>query len=126
MKTGLRTKQKGAAAIEFALVFVVFFAVFYGIVSYSLPLLLMQSFHHSTAEAVRRSVALDPTVSPSTYTADVQARADRAGRTTVVGAHGPEGQRAENSGLQRGCFDGHSQPAVVGAEYGPASAGAAR
>lgn len=75
MKTGLRTKQKGAAAIEFALVFVVFFAVFYGVVSYSLPLLLMQSFHHSTAEAVRRSVALDPTVSPSTYTADVQARA---------------------------------------------------
>lgn len=27
-----------------------------------------------------------------------------AGRTTVVGAHGPEGQRAENGGLQRGCW----------------------
>ncbi|MCY0111741.1 pilus assembly protein [Pseudomonas monsensis] len=60
MKTNLPRKQKGAVAIEFALVFVVFFAVFYGLVSYSLPLLLMQSFNESTAETVRRSVALDP------------------------------------------------------------------
>lgn len=60
MKTGLLRKQKGAVAIEFALVFIIFFAVFYGLVSYSLPLLLMQSFNQSTAEAVRRSVALDP------------------------------------------------------------------
>lgn len=59
MKTNLPRKQKGAVAIEFALVFVIFFAVFYGIVTYSLPLLLMQSFNQSTAEAVRRSVALD-------------------------------------------------------------------
>ena len=61
MKTGLPQKQKGAVAIEFALVFVIFFAVLYGVLSYSLPLLLMQSFNHSTAEAVRRSVAVDPT-----------------------------------------------------------------
>jgi Flp pilus assembly protein TadG len=60
MKSGLPRKQKGAVAIEFALVFVIFFAVFYGIVSYSVPLLLMQSFHEATAEAVRRSVSLDP------------------------------------------------------------------
>ncbi|MFJ4143501.1 TadE/TadG family type IV pilus assembly protein [Pseudomonas sp. NPDC089734] len=55
-------KQKGAAAIEFAVVFVVFFAVFYGVVSYSLPLLMVQSFNAATSEAVRRSVALSPTV----------------------------------------------------------------
>ena len=60
MKTNLPRQQKGAIAIEFALVFVMFFAVFYGIVTYSLPLLLMQSFNQSTAEAVRQSVALDP------------------------------------------------------------------
>lgn len=59
MKTNLPRQQKGAAAIEFALVFIIFFGVFYGIVTYSLPLLLMQSFNQSTAEAVRRSVALD-------------------------------------------------------------------
>ncbi|MFO2463368.1 pilus assembly protein [Pseudomonas sp. 15FMM2] len=60
MKTNLPNNQKGAVAIEFAAVFVIFFAVFYGMISYSLPLLLMQSFNHATAEAVRRSVALDP------------------------------------------------------------------
>jgi Flp pilus assembly protein TadG len=61
MKKGLPRKQKGAAAIEFALVFMIFFAVFYGLVSYSLPLLLLQSFNQATAEGVRRGVALDPT-----------------------------------------------------------------
>ncbi|WOE80310.1 TadE/TadG family type IV pilus assembly protein [Pseudomonas protegens] len=60
MKPGLPRKQKGAVAIEFAAVFVIFFAVFYGLVSYSLPLLLMQSFNQATAEAVRRAVAVDP------------------------------------------------------------------
>ncbi|AHG42869.1 pilus assembly protein TadE [Pseudomonas syringae CC1557] len=55
-------KQRGAAAIEFAAVFVIFFAVFYGMVSYSLPLLMMQSFNAAASEAVRRSVALSPAV----------------------------------------------------------------
>ena len=67
MKIGLPKKQKGAAAIEFALVFVVFFAVLYGVLSYSLPLLLMQSFNNATAEAVRRSVAVDPTLTAAAY-----------------------------------------------------------
>ncbi|PNG30422.1 pilus assembly protein TadE [Pseudomonas protegens] len=62
MKPGLPRKQKGAVAIEFAAVFVIFFAVFYGLVSYSLPLLLMQSFNQATAEAVRRAVAVDPNI----------------------------------------------------------------
>jgi Flp pilus assembly protein TadG len=55
-------RQKGAAAIEFALVFVIFFAVFYGLVSYSLPLLMMQSFNNAAAEAVRQAVAINPGV----------------------------------------------------------------
>lgn len=55
-------RQKGAAAIEFAAVFVIFFAIFYGVVSYSLPLLMVQSFNAAASEAVRRSVALSPSV----------------------------------------------------------------
>ncbi|MBP3997528.1 MULTISPECIES: TadE/TadG family type IV pilus assembly protein [Pseudomonas] len=62
MKTGSRKAQKGAVAIEFALVFVIFFAVFYGLVSYSLPFVLMQTFNQVTAEAIRRAVAVDPAV----------------------------------------------------------------
>ncbi|ARB30916.1 pilus assembly protein [Pseudomonas tolaasii] len=76
MKTGLPGKQKGTAAIEFIGVFVIFFAVFYGMVSYSLPLLLMQSFTQATAEAVRQSVGLDPSM-PG-YNAAVQNTAKTA------------------------------------------------
>lgn len=71
-------KQKGAAAIEFALVFVIFFAVFYGLVTYSLPLLMMQSFNNATAEAVRQSVAISPGVGASTYSARVVSQASTA------------------------------------------------
>lgn len=60
MKYAFRKSQTGAVAIEFALVFIIFFAVFYGLVSYSLPLVMMQSFNQATSEAVRRSVAVDP------------------------------------------------------------------
>lgn len=73
MKASLARRQKGAAAIEFAAVFVVFFAVFYGVVSYALPLLMLQSFHQASSEAVRRCMALDPT--SATYRTDVPALA---------------------------------------------------
>ncbi|NBA95069.1 TadE/TadG family type IV pilus assembly protein [Pseudomonas sp. R5(2019)] len=73
MEASLPAKQKGAAAIEFALVFILFFAVFYGVISYSLPLLMLQSFQQASAEAVRRCVALDP--ASATYDADVKALA---------------------------------------------------
>ncbi|MCF5051586.1 pilus assembly protein [Pseudomonas syringae] len=75
MKTGLPKKQKGAAAIEFALVFVIFFAVFYGLISYSLPLLLMQSLNQAAAEAVRQAMAIDPVSAGSEYS---QRLTDRA------------------------------------------------
>ena len=81
MKTSLPKKQKGAAAIEFIAVFVVFFAVFYGTVSYSLPLLLLQSFNQATAEAVRLSVGLDPNMQG--YPAAVQATAKTAVATRL-------------------------------------------
>ncbi|MFW9079436.1 TadE/TadG family type IV pilus assembly protein [Pseudomonas sp. P2757] len=80
MKTALPRKQKGAVAIEFALVFVIFFAVFYGIVSYSLPMLLMQAFTQSTSEAVRRSVALDPSTADYATAVQTVARTELARR----------------------------------------------
>ncbi|MDF0733731.1 pilus assembly protein [Pseudomonas entomophila] len=73
MQAGPARRQKGAAAIEFVAVFMVFFAVFYGLVSHALPMLMLQSFNQATSEAVRRCVALDPT--SATYGTDVQALA---------------------------------------------------
>ncbi|WP_454254484.1 TadE/TadG family type IV pilus assembly protein [Pseudomonas sp. Marseille-Q8238] len=73
------SRQRGAAAIEFALVFVVFFAIFYGAVSYSLPLLMMQSFTEASAEATRRVVALNPIANnyQALATAEVNAVVDQ-------------------------------------------------
>ncbi|WAH58179.1 pilus assembly protein [Pseudomonas silvicola] len=83
MQAGLPHKQKGAAAIEFALVFMIFFAAFYAVVAYSLPLLMMQSFNEASAEAIRQTVAIDPTTAGTGYTAQVKSTAVTA-VTTVV------------------------------------------
>lgn len=83
MKTNLPRKQKGAVAIEFALVFVVFFAVFYGLVSYSLPLLLMQSFNQAAAEAVRQAMSVDPVTAGTAYSTQLTARAKNTAITQL-------------------------------------------
>ncbi|ROL77567.1 TadE/TadG family type IV pilus assembly protein [Pseudomonas vranovensis] len=75
MQASLCKRQKGAAALEFVAVFVIFFAVFYGVVSYGLPMLMLQSFNQASSEAVRRCVALDP--ASATYGTDVEALAKR-------------------------------------------------
>ncbi|QBF25007.1 pilus assembly protein [Pseudomonas tructae] len=75
MKASLCKQQKGAAALEFVMVFVIFFAVFYGVLSYGLPMLMLQSFNQASSEAVRRCVALDP--ASATYNADVNTLAKR-------------------------------------------------
>lgn len=73
-------KQRGAAALEFAMVFLIFFAVFYGLVSYSLPLLMMQSFNNATAEAARQSVKINP----ANMTAAVYAQTVKANVQSVL------------------------------------------
>ena len=75
MQASLCKRQKGAAALEFVAVFVTFFAVFYGVLSYGLPMLMLQSFNQASSEAVRRCVALDP--ASATYSADINALAKR-------------------------------------------------
>jgi Flp pilus assembly protein TadG len=52
-------KQLGGVVIEFALAFPVFFALFYGIVSYSLILTLHQSLTHASTEGARAAIQID-------------------------------------------------------------------
>ena len=40
--------------------FVIFFSLFYAIASYSVPMLMMQSFHHAASSGARAAVAVDP------------------------------------------------------------------
>lgn len=54
------TRQRGAAAIEFAIIFVLFFVLFYAIVAYSLAMLLMQGLTQAAEEGVRAAIAVNP------------------------------------------------------------------
>lgn len=47
------TRQRGAAAIEFALIFTIFFGVLYGIFSYAFVMLLQQGLTQAAAEGAR-------------------------------------------------------------------------
>lgn len=85
MQAGLPHKQKGAAAIEFAIVFIIFFAVFYGVVAYSLPLLMMQTFNEASAEGARRAVSVDPSTAGNSYPTQVTAIATAAATHALAG-----------------------------------------
>lgn len=58
--------------------FVIFFTLFYAIVSYSMPLLMMQAFQHAASAGARAAVAVDPTAEG--YEAEVENRVK-----TIVG-----------------------------------------
>jgi TadE-like protein len=58
--------QHGAAAIEAALLFVIFFSIFYALVSYALPMVMIQAFHHAAASGARAAVAVEPMEFPNT------------------------------------------------------------
>lgn len=54
-----RRRHRGAAAIEFALVFPLFLMIFYAIVGYSLVFVYQQGLHTLSADAVRQAVAVE-------------------------------------------------------------------
>ncbi|TNE89349.1 MAG: pilus assembly protein [Gammaproteobacteria bacterium] len=62
-----RKQQHGVVAIEFAALFLLFFTVLYGVVAYSLPMLLTLSYKHLSAEAARSAIRVDPTLDRETY-----------------------------------------------------------
>jgi len=53
-------RQGGAAAVEFALIFPLFFFLFYGLVTWGLLLNLQDSMSYATQVAARASIAADP------------------------------------------------------------------
>lgn len=55
----MATRQRGAAAIEFSLVFPIFLALLYAIVSYSMVFMLIQGFTYASEDALRAALAVD-------------------------------------------------------------------
>ncbi len=55
-RASARRRQKGAAGIEFALLFAIFFFVLYGVVSYGMVMAIQQALTHAAAEGARAGV----------------------------------------------------------------------
>lgn len=66
-----KQKQRGAVAIEFAVLFMVFFAIVYAIIAYSIPFLLTLSFKQISADAAREAVRVSPTLPTTQYIARI-------------------------------------------------------
>lgn len=50
--------ERGAASIEFAVVFIIFFMLFYGLVSFAFPLMMRATYEELSAEALRTAVMM--------------------------------------------------------------------
>lgn len=51
--------QNGATAIEFMMIFLVFFGLFYAIVNYAIVMLMQTAFTHAAEEGARSAIAVD-------------------------------------------------------------------
>src|SRR5439155_21275547 len=60
-----RRRERGASAIEFALVFPFFFGLIYILINYGLLFSLQHSITEAAKEAARSAVACDPTITES-------------------------------------------------------------
>lgn len=81
--------MRGAVAIEFALIFSILFALFYAIISYALPLMMMQTFHSAAADGVRAAIsvivdedATDPC--PDSFKTEAASTAEEEARQRIV------------------------------------------
>ena len=83
----IQKKQKGAAAIEFAIIFPIFFIVFYAVVTYGLIFVAQQTLTLAAAEGARAAVRY-PAISGSggsiSKAAQLKARLDAACSTAGV------------------------------------------
>lgn len=74
----LAVRPDGAAAVEFALVFPILFALTYGAIVYSYVYVLRQSLAFAAQEAAEAAVDIDPHQSASSYNTQVAAAAQAA------------------------------------------------
>ncbi|WP_242674777.1 TadE/TadG family type IV pilus assembly protein [Phytopseudomonas daroniae] len=58
-------KQRGAVAVEFSIVFIIFFLIFYGLVGYSIPFLLGSTYQELATEALRDTIRTPNTRAPT-------------------------------------------------------------
>lgn len=88
---GFRNRQRGASAVEFALVFPMLFAITYVTVVYSYLFIIHQSLSFAAQEAAEAAVSIDPRQNVADYRGDVEDIIRRTVESTVRWL--PEGNR---------------------------------
>jgi len=61
------TRQRGAVAIEFAVLSVLFVGLLYAIATYALSFFLTLTLNHLSAEAARSAIRIDPALAEAEY-----------------------------------------------------------
>lgn len=79
-----RKRERGASAIEFALVFPLFFGLIYAMLSYGLLFTLQHSLTEAAKESARSTVACDPTIAANDNDAYESCVTDRARATAAA------------------------------------------
>jgi len=62
-----KQRQRGAVAIEFAAIFLLFFTLVYAVMAYGIPAMLRLSFQHISAEASRAAIKVDRDQSATSF-----------------------------------------------------------
>ncbi|WP_076594138.1 TadE family protein [Herminiimonas arsenitoxidans] len=75
-------KQRGAAAIEFAAVFPIFFMIFYAIITYGMIFVAQQSITLAAAEGARAALRVGSATNPAEIDANREENARRAATGT--------------------------------------------
>lgn len=58
-RQAISTSQNGAVAIEFVMLFLLFFGLFYAMVNYAIVMLMQSAFVHAAEEGARAAIAVD-------------------------------------------------------------------
>lgn len=81
--------HSGAVAVEFALAFPVLFGLFYAIVSYAIPFMMLQTFHAAAADGARAAVSVilaaeETEPCPASYQAIAASTAEAEARQRIT------------------------------------------
>lgn len=73
-RTVMRQPQRGGVVVEFAPLFILFFAIFYATFSYGLAMLIQQSLTYAATEGARAAVKVEPAAYTSVTSYQTAAR----------------------------------------------------
>lgn len=105
------SRQRGATAMEFALIFPLLFALLYGVVVYSYVFVLQESITYAAQQAAANAISVDPAVAGDAYVDTVRTRVRAGARAALDWLPEAQQERVLGSGGESVQVDLVSDPA---------------